>query len=153
MGNLSPITAGPQSTSRFNEMEDWIKAAGLPELFNTPCAEHWENEAEYNYLGSVIYSTDDNGEEWLDFNDDAWNRLESVHWTETESTRELPKPMIKFTLRYSDDYEEMESGYIARLETFTETATYVPHVGTVYVCEAKYSFEGNWTTRYRRGKR
>ena len=152
MGNLSPITAGPQSTSKFYDMEDWIKAAGLPELFNTPCAEHWENEADYNYLGSVIYSTDDNGDEWLDFNDETWNRLNPVRWTETEGTRELPAAKIKFTLQHEDDYWIWESGYTAELETFTETAQYVPNVGTVYVCEATYSFEGNWTHRSKQWK-
>lgn len=146
----SPVTASPQSTSEFHNMDALVKAAGLPEMFSTPCAEYWENEAEYNYEESCICSSDDFGQHWLDFNDDTWDRLESVHWTETEETRELPKPMIKFTLRYSDDFEEIESGYIARLAKFTETATYVANVGTVYVCEATYTFKTDWTTRYKR---
>ena len=70
----------------------------------------------------------------------------------TEGTRALPPTQIKFTLRHEDDYWVWESGYTAVLETFTETAKYVPDVGTVYMCEATYTYEGDCTSKAKQWK-
>mgnify|MGYP003135532976 CR=1 FL=1 len=139
------------NTKKFHDMDALVKAAGLPELFNTPCAEHWEEESEYNFEESCILR-DEEGEIWIDFNDDMWDRITPVRWTETEESRSLPPTQIKFTLRHEDDHWIWESGYTAELETFTETAQYVPNVGTVYVCEATYSFEGDCTSKAKQWK-
>ena len=143
--------AAKSSTSKFHDMDALVKAAGLPELFNTPCAEHWENEAEYNFEESCILR-DEEGEIWIDFNDETWDRITPVLWTETEGTRALPPTQIKSTLRHEDDYWVWESGYTAVLETFTETAKYVPDVGTVYMCEATYTYEGDCTSKAKQWK-
>jgi hypothetical protein len=144
--------AAKSSTAKFHDMDTLVKAAGLPELFNTPCAEYWENEAEFNYLDSVIFSTDDYGQEWLDFNDETWERLDPVRWTETEESRDLPPAKVKFTLRHQDDFWIWETTYVATLEKFTETTKYVSGVGIVYVCEATYSYKGERATKDKQWK-
>ena len=135
------------NTKKFHSVDELLKAAGLPEMFGPPCPEYWENEAELNYLDSVIFSTDDYGEEWLDFNDETWERLDPVRWTETEESRDLPPAKVKFTLRHEADFWIWETTYVAKLERFTETTKYVSGVGTVYVCEATYSYEGEQATK------
>ena len=149
MNQTAPVTASPSGTSEFHTLDEAVQAAGLPTLFECPCDETWEYEAKVH---GTVFSRDLqpwDDEEWIDLHDDSWDKLTPVRWTETAGTRALPEAEIKFVLRNEDeDFGVWESGYIAKLLTFTETAVYLPKVWkTVYVCEATYEIARDFTSK------
>ncbi len=124
---------------KFRDLSEAISAAGLPALFQEPCAEHWENEGEFDPDSLIIErdALEDGGELRVSFRHDVWWILNHPIWTETAGTVCCAEQRIEFTLQFDDDRTVVSTMYVAILREFT-TKSVTVQGKHVYVCTAKY---------------